>query len=164
MRLAPSILISSSPLLVSLPFTVLDLNRFREDQPRAIWQPPDYAFGIVWPILYVSLFTFNMLILRNPNISKSVKLYISRDTLIEAGLQGLWLYLFRFKEGVMSRGRMYFRSLLPMFGIVGMSIYRIFMIFKNPDLIPYVGFYLPYAVWVNFAHILNWQLFLGYTK
>ena len=56
MKLLPSIIVSSSPFLVSLPFTLTDLNRFEEDQPRALWQPPNYVFGIVWPFLYVRLF------------------------------------------------------------------------------------------------------------
>ena len=31
MKLLPSIIVSSSPFLVSLPFTLTDLNRFEQD-------------------------------------------------------------------------------------------------------------------------------------
>jgi tryptophan-rich sensory protein len=164
MHLARSIIISSSPFLVSLPFTVLDINRFSEDQPRALWQPPDYTFGIVWPILYVSLFSFNMLIFRNPNISTQIKSFVAKHTLIEAVLQGVWLYMFRFKKNINDRKNGYIRGIFPMIGLVIMSWFRLKTILATPSILPYLFLYLPYLFWINFAHILNLQLILGFTK
>jgi tryptophan-rich sensory protein len=164
MHLARSIIISSSPFLVSLPFTVLDINRFSQDQPRAVWQPPDYTFGIVWPILYVSLFSFNMLIFRNPNISTQIKSFVAKHTIIEAVLQGVWLYMFRFQKNINDRKNGYIKGIFPMFGLVLMSWFRLKRILDTPSILPYLLLYLPYLLWINFAHILNWQLILGFTK
>jgi len=164
MQLTRSIIVSSSPFLFSLPFTVLDLNRFSEEQPRAIWQPPDYTFGIVWPILYVSLFSFNMLIFRNPNISSKIKTFVAKHTVIEALLQGFWLYMFRFKKNVNDRKYGYIKSIFPMVGLVLMSWFRLQSILNTPAIVPYLLLYIPYLLWINFAHILNWQLILGFTK
>lgn len=164
MKLLPSIIVSSSPFLVSLPFTITDLNRFEEDQPRALWQPPNYVFGIVWPFLYASLFMFNYLIFQNPSISNYIKSFVARDTLIESAFQGLWLYNFRFQENIKERAESYKKSLLFMLSLVFISIYRCYIIFSTKELKPYSLLYLPYALWINFAHILNWQLALGFTK
>lgn len=164
MHLVRSIIISSSPFLVSLPFTVFDLNRFADEQPRAVWQPPDYTFGIVWPILYVSLFSFNMLIFRNPNISSDIKSFVAKHTIIESGLQGLWLYMFRFKKNIIDRKNGYLKGIIPMIGLFFMSWFRLKTILDTPDIFPYLLLYLPYLLWINFAHILNWQLILGFTK
>ena len=49
-------LISASPFLVSVPFTVGGLSKFDGNEEQALWQPPGYVFGIVWPTLYVLLF------------------------------------------------------------------------------------------------------------
>tara|TARA_B100001063_G_scaffold242656_4_gene271757 strand:- start:1606 stop:2100 length:495 start_codon:yes stop_codon:yes gene_type:complete len=164
MRLAQSIIVSSSPFLVSLPFTIFDVNRFETDQPRALWQPPSFVFGIVWPILYTLLFTMNFTILRNPLISKNIKNVVVRDTIIESFLQGFWLYSFRFQKDVKKRIQSYGKSLLFMISLVIFSLYRCYYFLKTPEILPYIGFYLPYVLWINFAHILNWQLTLGYTK
>ena len=45
--------ISASPFLVSLPFTITDANKFGINEDQALWQPPGYVFGIVWPTLYI---------------------------------------------------------------------------------------------------------------
>ena len=52
-----NIIISLSPF-ISLPFTLLDINKFKRRRSRSL-QPPGFVFGIVWPILYVLLFIFN---------------------------------------------------------------------------------------------------------
>ena len=87
-----------------------------------------------------------------------------RDTLIESTLQGIWLYLFRFKDNIQGRISSYNKSLVAMSGLVLMSFYRLFFIFNNVGLLKYMKYYLLYAIWINFANILNWQLVLGYKK
>ena len=163
-RLIKEVAVSASPFLVSTPFTFLDLNRFEETEEKALWQPPGYVFGIVWPILYVSLFMFNILIFQDVFVSQKIKSLVMRDTLIESTLQGVWLYLFRFKDDIEGRISSYNKSLVAMSGLVLMSLYRLFFIFKNVSLLKYAKYYVLYVLWINFANILNWQLVLGYTK
>ena len=159
-----NIAISASPFLVSLPFTVLDVNRFEEDNEKALWQPPGYVFGIVWPLLYASLFYMNYSILTSPKISEGLKSVIARDTLIESGLQGIWLYIFRFNEKVKGRtGKQYFLGMITLFGLLGFGLYRISTLI-NSEAKVYLYNYYPYFLWINFASILGLQLYMGLTK
>ena len=105
-----------------------------------------------------------MLIFRNPSISNQIKSFVAKHTLIEAGLQGLWLYMFRFKKDINDRKNSYIKGILPMIGLVLMSWFRLKRILDTQAILPYLLLYLPYLLWINFAHILNWQLILGFTK
>lgn len=159
-----NIAVSASPFLVSLPFTALDVNRFEEDNEKALWQPPGYVFGIVWPLLYASLFYMNYSIFNNPKLSQSFKNLIARDTLIESGLQGIWLYIFRFNEKVNGRtGKQYFLGMVTLLGLLGFGLYRISTL-VNSEAKQYLYNYLPYFIWINFASILGLQLYMGITK
>jgi len=159
-----NIAISASPFLISLPFTVLDVNKFEKDNDKALWQPPGYVFGIVWPLLYISLFYMNYSILTNPKISEGLKKIIARDTLIESGLQGLWLYIFRFNEQVKGRtNNQYFFGMITLLSLLCFGVYRISILIKS-EVRQYLYNYLPYFIWINFASILGYQLFMGITK
>tara|TARA_Y100000992_G_scaffold267478_1_gene206055 strand:+ start:353 stop:871 length:519 start_codon:yes stop_codon:yes gene_type:complete len=172
MYIKPSIIkdvaISASPFLVSVPFTAFDLNQFDSDDSKALWQPPGYVFGIVWPILYLSLFVMNYNIFNNDKLSKSFKNTIARDTLIEAGLQGLWLYSFRYIKKIAGRFKsQYLSGVTILFSLVGFGAYRVYNFVFNKEkvsTIKYLYLYLPYFVWINFASILGLQLYLGITK
>ena len=106
-----NILISASPFLVSIPFSYFNLNNFNSNEPRALWQPPGYVFGIVWSTLYALLFIMNYIILSGKSFSDSFKNTVARDTLIEAALQGLWLNNFRSQQGINKTNEDYFISM-----------------------------------------------------
>ena len=95
--------ISASPFLVSLPFTITDANQFGTNEDKALWQPPGYVFGIVWPTLYILLFMMNKSILSSNVISNTFKNKVRIDTLFESFLQGSWLYIFRYNPLVKGR-------------------------------------------------------------
>lgn len=160
--------ISLSPLLVSLPFTALDVNKFEKDDEKALWQPPGFVFGIVWPILYMLLFYMNYTIFKNPNISQNIKDVVARDTLIESGLQGSWLYAFRYKKDVGGRSKkQYTWSVILLLALLSFGIYRVFslsMLTSQYTNSSYVWLYYPYFLWINFASLLGLQLYLGITK
>jgi len=165
--IARDIIVSSSPFLVSLPFTLNGLAKFSETEEKALWQPPGYVFGIVWPIIYLCLFKFNFSILNNKQISNNIKNIIVNDTLIESFMQGLWLYNFRYKKEVNGRTKkQYLISSLNLFFLVLFGINRIFKfsMFNNSQLLTYLYMYIPYFSWINFANILNLQLLLGFIK
>jgi tryptophan-rich sensory protein len=160
-----NIAISASPFLASLPFTVLDVNRFDDDNEKALWQPPGYVFGIVWPLLYASLFYMNYSIFTNSKLSESFKNLIARDTLIEAGLQGIWLYIFRFNEKVNGRsGNQYLFGIITLLTLLVFGMYRITTLLLNSETNRYLYNYLPYFIWISFASILGFQLYMGITK
>lgn len=152
-------------LFVSLSYTIVSLlssffnkNKFNNDT-KALWQPPSYLFGIVWPLLYAMLFLMNYMILSS-DVSKTIKNIISRDTLIEATLQGFWLYNFRSSD---TYPHVYFISMLLLFALVLFAFYRL-NTFVSLINYKYILLYIPYFLWINFANILNIQLFLGITK
>lgn len=163
-----NILISASPFLVSIPFSYFNLNKFNSNEPRALWQPPSYVFGIVWTTLYTLLFIMNYLILSGNSFSSSFKNTVARDTLIEATLQGLWLNNFRSQQGIGKTNDQYFISMITLFSILAFAIYRIhYFFFDKPpsSKLFYIALlYIPYFLWINLATILNIQLYLGITK
>jgi len=157
------ILISLSYVLVSFVSSLLGNNRFDKNAPKALWQPPSYVFGIVWPFLYICLFTMNYLMLSYADITTSLKNIIANDTLIEAALQGLWLYNFRYSN---TFPRQYFISMIILCALALFSFYRMHMFFttNRSTLFYYALLYVPYFLWINLANILNIQLFFGITK
>ena len=166
-HLIKNIIVSSSPILVSLPFTLNGLTKFDDDEPKALFQPPGYVFGIAWPIIYLSLFTMNFLILNDNHINNFFKNIIINDTLTESFLQGWWLFSFRYKDNINGRTKdQYFYSTILMFMLVVFGLYRFgnLAMFLSKPLSKYAYMYIPYFAWINFANVLNLQLFLGYTK
>lgn len=155
------ILICASPFLVSIFSTLNDSNKFKNNEKKALWQPPSFVFGIVWPILYALLFFLNHTLITSNYKDSFLKYNIIRDILIESGLQGLWLYNFNSNDIIRNK-KQYKNSLFIMSLLVLFSYYRLYFIYKYFD--EYVYIYLPYFLWINFAHILNWQLYLGITK
>ena len=98
-------LISASPFLVSVPFTFNGLSKFDVNEEQALWQPPGYVFGIVWPTLYILLFLMNKNIFLDKTLSESFKNKVRRDTIIESFLQGSWLYAFRYNYDINGRSK-----------------------------------------------------------
>ena len=155
-----NIIISLSPLLVSLPFTLLNVNKFDVDEKQALWQPPGYVFGIVWPLLYLLLFIFNYSIL-SKKTSDIVKSIAKSQILIESFLQGFWLYVFRYNNG--RNNQQYNNGLIVLFFSLLVSYSRIVFSYDY-KMTNILIFYLPYVVWIHFAFILNLQLSLNITK
>jgi len=161
--------ISASPFLVSLPFTITDANQFGTNEDKALWQPPGYVFGIVWPILYILLFMMNKSVLSSNVISNTFKNKVRIDTLIESFLQGSWLYIFRYNPLV--KGRTENQKLFSV-GILAFlwtfGVYRITGFinhFKSfSAALPTLKFYIPYFAWISLANILGLQLYFGITK
>lgn len=156
-----NIIISLSPFIVSLPFTLLDINKFKSEEKVALWQPPGFVFGIVWPILYVLLFIFNYSLL-SKNVSKVVTYSLRTQILIESFLQGFWLYTFRFNNDGRTQLQ-YSNGLIVLFFSLLTTYYRITFVYgtKYNRLLYY---YLPYVLWIHFAFILNSQLVFNITK
>lgn len=162
-------LISASPFLVSVPFTIGGLSKFDVNEEQALWQPPGYVFGIVWPTLYVLLFMMNKNIFLDKSLSESFKNKVRRDTLLESFLQGTWLYAFRYNYELGGRTKNQKLFSLGLLGsMLGFGVYRIrdFVnhfnsFFGARDVLKY---YIPYFAWINLATVLGYQLYFGITK
>ena len=67
-----------SNLLLSIPFTYLNLTKFDPSEIKANWQPPGYVFGIVWPILYFIFAIINFKTMISKTLSEKLQLvYLS---------------------------------------------------------------------------------------
>jgi tryptophan-rich sensory protein len=162
-------LISASPFLVSLPFTATNVGKFDVNEEKALWQPPGYVFGIVWPTLYILLFIMNKQIYTSKSLSDSFKNKVRMDTLIESFLQGSWLYVFRFNPDIGGRSKNQKLMSLGLLGsMLGFGVYRIFGFVKHfksffgaKDVLKY---YIPYFAWLNLATVLGFQLYFDIIK
>jgi tryptophan-rich sensory protein len=161
-------IISSSPFLVSVPFTITGMTRFSESEPKALWQPPGYVFATVWPIIYVLMFMFNSRILNQTQLPLALRQRVKYDTIFESVLQGIWLYVFRYQSKINGRyTSQYIGSLIVLTGLWGFALQRIRTIHKmvSPNIfLELIMPYLPYVLWIGFANILGIQLTLGITK
>lgn len=163
-----NILISSSPFLVSLPFTLNRTIQFDINEEKALWQPPSFVFGIVWPSIYFLLFNMNM----NIFTSNFPSYFINKNKLItcfESLSQGLWLYNFRYNNKIKGRSPIQkFNSLnnLTLLWLIGVfrinNFINFFGNFKKSLVIN--KYYFPYFIWINFAWILAFQLYCNITK
>lgn len=161
-------LVSASPFLVSVPFTITGMTRFSESEPKALWQPPGYVFATVWPIIYILMFMFNSRILNQTQLPLALRQRVKYDTVFESVLQGVWLYMFQYQPEIDGRYMsQYVGSSIVLLGLLWFSIQRIRTIHNmvSPNLfLELIVPYLPYTLWIAFANILGLQLTLGITK
>ena len=157
-------LISASPIIVSTPFAALGLTTFDKDEERALWQPPNYVFGIVWPTLYFLLFTLNWNVLSSIVLDNNFKKKFIKYTIIESILQGTWLYNFRYKKSIKGREKkQYFYGLISTNMLVFLTYTNLNHLISTKNKI-YILLYIPYFLWIQLANILNYQLYFGFTK
>ncbi len=127
---------------------------FKNPNIKAYWQPPDYVFGIVWPILYLLFGIMNMRILNSKNDTAEKTLFIV-STLTESIMLNLW---------VVVTGSSNIPNLVKY--IIGLTILIYLNLLcqmsrneeiKNLDKLSYY-MYQPYSIWIKFALILNAQI------
>lgn len=165
LSVANRLLISGSQVLVAIPFSLLGLTKFEQNEERALWQPPNKVFGIVWPCLYSMLYVMNYKILSNPLLSVSYKTLFTKNVIIESFCQSVWLYYFRYKKQINGRSKeQYFSSLLAIIVLLFQSSEVIKILFSCEKIGNIKYLYVPYFLWLNFATLLNIQLVAGYTR
>tara|TARA_B110000305_G_scaffold240888_1_gene312913 strand:+ start:1239 stop:1706 length:468 start_codon:yes stop_codon:yes gene_type:complete len=150
------IIISALPFLISLPYSLLNKNKFNINEKKALWQPPGYVFGIVWPILYLFILKFNYILLTKDNF-----FIISSHILTDSFIQGAWLYVFQSNND--SRGNIqYIKGLLL---LILLNIFAWYRLYYSYIIQPSIAvYYIPYVLWIMFALVLNYQLYYGITK
>jgi len=156
------IIISFLNIILSLPFTILGLSKFNEDEIKADWQPPGYVFGIVWPILYMIFGYINLRTFNSKNLDQSSKKEIIKQSITEALLQTLWL--------IVTANYGADRNLTQNFiGLIVMNVLVLYCFFvripflKSKDNTSFL-LYIPYSMWIIFAFILNLQIVIKFIN
>ena len=147
---------SFSNFVFSLPFTMLGLTKYDQNDIKADWQPPGFVFGIVWPILY---FLFGIINLNAyfGGHSEYIKRKILNNAFHESLVQTCWLLVTsKFYEK-----RLFIQNFLGFFIILYLVYYAYFvrafnlLNIKKGNLLYY---YVPYCLWISFALILSIQI------
>ncbi len=156
------ILVSFSNIILSLPFTILGLARFENDEIKADWQPPGYVFGIVWPILYLLFAFINLRIYDLKSLTQSKRNILINQALTESLVQTLWLLVSANYGG----GRNLIQNFIGLLVMVSLVLYCYLVripSLKENDFTSFI-LYLPYSAWISFAFILNLQIVINYIK
>jgi len=117
---------------------------------RPSFTPPDWAFGVVWPVLYVMM-GISVFLVWNVGINRrQVKVALSVFAL-QLILNGLWTPIF---FGLHLIG-VALVEIVMMWAAILLTIFTFWKVSKP------AGFLLlPYILWVSFAVVLNASLFL----
>jgi translocator protein len=113
-----------------------------ENLKKSQLSPPNYVFGIVWPILYTMMFVALILVLRSVSIkSKAVLLFAGQ------------LFLNLIWSPIFFTYKLYSIALLDILLLIIVLGFTIIAFYK----ISHVAAYLlvPYLLWLSFASYLN---------
>ncbi|MBN2478946.1 MAG: tryptophan-rich sensory protein [Parachlamydiales bacterium] len=109
--------------------------------------PPDYVFGIVWPILYLMIAVSGFLIWKN----KGVKFFELAITFwaLQLFFNMIWTFLFFYLKS----------PLLGLIDIILIWVFSVlFMIFSINISIVACSLFVPYLLWISFAFLLNLKI------
>ena len=152
--LARNLLLSFSNIIFSAMIMNTGIVDFKNSGVKAYWQPPDYVFGIVWPILYTLFGIINLRILYSKNIPSYSKNILIIDALTESIIQNAWVVSTNIKY--LPIKYRYCIGLFLMIGLLSLANARKNSLY-SVDLTSYY-LYLPYLIWIFFAFILNVQI------
>ena len=117
---------------------------------RPSFIPPDWTFGVVWPILYVMMGISAFLIWNMDINRRQVKVALGVFAL-QLILNGLWTPIF---FGLHLIG-VALVEIVMMWAAILLTIFTFWKVSKSATLL-----LLPYILWVSFAVVLNASLFL----
>jgi tryptophan-rich sensory protein len=122
-----------------------NIDKWYKNLKKSPLTPPDYVFGIVWPILYFLLLIYFILALQEKN--KIPLVYF----MIQLILNLFWTTVFFRKKNI--NLAMYMLIVILFFTILsGMEMY-----YKNNNiLLPLL--LVPYIIWLSFAGYLNFYI------
>ena len=113
-----------------------------ESLNKPFFNPPNYLFGIVWPILYVL-----MAVVRFLHAQNIFKLY-----LMQIMLNGLWSWLFFVFQSTAF-------AFLDIVLLIFLNILILKKLRENQAWIS-VFLYVPYVLWICFASVLNLSIII----
>ena len=120
------------------------MNNWYETLNRAPWSPPNYVFGIVWPILYLLMFISFSLVFSNKKCKGLCEplLFFLLQLVLNLGWTTIF---FRFRQLV--AGLIVITAII---GITGYTAYRFYSIDKTASIL-----LIPYLLWLCVAFSLN---------
>ena len=113
-----------------------------ESLNKPFFNPPNYLFGIIWPILYVLMAVVSFLQAQN-----IFKLY-----LMQIMLNGLWSWLFFVFQSTAF-------AFLDIVLLIFLNILLLKKLRENQAWIS-VFLYVPYVLWICFASVLNLSIII----
>lgn len=122
-----------------------NIDKWYKNLKKSPLTPPDYVFGIVWPILYLLLLIYFLLGLKEKNLIPIIYF------MIQMILNILWTTVF-FKKKQIN---------LAMYMLIGILFFTILsgleMYNRNNNIIlPLL--LIPYVIWLSFASYLNFYI------
>jgi len=120
------------------------MNNWYETLNRAPWSPPNYVFGIVWPILYLLMFISFSLVFFNKKCKGLCEplLFFLLQLVLNLGWTTIF---FRFRQLV--AGLIVITAII---GITAYTAYRFYSIDKTASIL-----LIPYLLWLCVAFSLN---------
>jgi len=144
-KLACSVLVCILTGFVGSFATMDSVSTWYADLSRPSFTPPDWSFGVVWPILYVMMGVSAFLIWNRGLGNRQVKIAIG-IFLVQLVLNGIWTPVF---FGLHMLGLALVEIILLWAAILA-TIFAFWKISKPAALV-----LLPYIIWVSFAVVLN---------
>lgn len=117
---------------------------------RPSFTPPDWTFGVVWPILYVMM-GISAFLIWNMDINRRQGKVVLGVFALQLILNGLWTPIF---FGLHLIG-LALVEIIMMWAAILLTIFTFWRVSKAAALL-----LLPYILWVSFAVVLNASLFL----
>ena len=121
------------------------------DCVRPSWSPPNVVFPIAWSILYLLLaLSFGLSLERRYRLESAFILNLC--------LNVAWCYLFFSKKALQAS----LGTIIALLGTIWFIIYKTGWQRENGLII--AALMIPYALWISFASILNWQALQNVSK
>lgn len=152
-KIIPLIMNVGLPLLIGAIVTwiIPNIKEVYEQLQKPVFAPPAYVFPIVWTILYIlmGIAAYKIYILKYENIDTSPAMFIYYIQLL---LNFLWSIIF---FGLRLYGLAFLELLVLMFFVI-LTIKRFYKRGgKYPSLL-----ILPYLIWIIYAGVLNFFIWM----
>lgn len=126
------------------------MNDWYKKLKKAPWTPPDYVFGIVWPILYLFMLIAVIIVYFDEKCYPYC--YPITVFFIQLGLNLIWTTIFfKLKLPIL--------ALIDLILIIGLTIYTITLFYDINKIASYL--LVPYILWSGIAFSLNLYIVLN---
>jgi len=147
-RLIIAILIAQSAGLIGSLFTTPQIATWYADLNKPDFTPPGWVFGPVWAALYTLMGIASLRIWEKRHVDESARKALALYG-VHLFFNALWSILF---FGLENPGL----ALIELVALWGMVLWLIVFFFRIDRYASYL--LIPYAVWVSFAVVLNYQI------
>ncbi|MFH0857323.1 MAG: TspO/MBR family protein [Candidatus Magasanikbacteria bacterium] len=142
------ILIAQSAGIIGSAFTFSSIDSWYATLIKPSFNPPGYLFGPVWTFLYTLMGLSLFLLWKNKKKNKCLIIFF----FVQLFFNALWSILF---FGLQNP----FLALIDILMLLSFIITIIIIAFKQKQkAVAYL--FLPYLLWVSFATVLNWTLWM----